>query len=458
MGQPSFAPRPQAVTAPSWGTDVNRHDWSPAARDQLFGSEQPCDDPSPAHAQAVAACRTNLTEVYRLSRDTVSADETTNQFLDFFASAEVTDAPPTGEPMRVVLMGRTMAGKSTLLAALTGGSAERIGDGRQRYSRDVFAAPAVDLHDVEIVDTPGVGARDGADDVARAMAEVPGADLVLWVAGNDSFQEETAQALRAVAFRGKPVVVALNCRAPLVDDLDRDDFLEDPNSAFDQHEGHFKTIRTHLSAAGVRPVAEVMLHAEAARQARTDGDYGAELGEASRLDTLLSVLEQESRERRIARRLLRAADEVRSQAQALTEALAAVEQAIREIVEVGRGMREDQEQRTTRLVDACKQRMDDDVIRLVGRRRGWHQHVTDFGPQIAEDWNREQAALVAELDGALKARLANLARAIDEATAAAEREWTTIIRPHLKVEGLRDFRGLWKRKAVGLWSGEAGRF
>ena len=64
--------------------------------------------------------------------------------------------------MRVVLMGRTMAGKSTLLAALTGGAAERIGVGAQRTSRDVFAAPALDLQDVEIVDTPGVGAKDGA--------------------------------------------------------------------------------------------------------------------------------------------------------------------------------------------------------------------------------------------------------------------------------------------------------
>lgn len=353
-------------------------------------------------------------------------------------------------------MGRTMAGKSTLLAALTGGFAERIGDGRQRYSRDVFAAPAVDLHNVEIVDTPGVGAKDGADDVARAMAEVPGADLVLWVASNDSFQEETAQALRAVAFRGKPVVVALNCRAPLVDELAREDFLEDPDSVFSQHEGHFKTIRAHLSAAGVRPVAEVMLHAEAAGQARADSDYGAGLREASRISALLAVLEQESRERRTARRVLREADEVRSQSQTLSDALVAVEQETREIVDVGRGMREDQERRTVRLLDACKQRMEDDVIRLVGRRRGWHENVTDFGPQVAEEWHKEQAALVAELDEALKARLTELSRAIDDATVAAEREWTTAVRPHLKVEGLRDFKGLWKRKAAGIVVGGGG--
>ncbi|MFJ4744970.1 GTPase [Streptomyces sp. NPDC088775] len=353
-------------------------------------------------------------------------------------------------------MGRTMAGKSTLLAALTGGSAERIGDGRPRYSRDVFAAPAVHLHDVEIVDTPGVGARDGADDVAQAMAEVPGADLVLWVASNDSFQEETAQELRAVALRGKPVVVALNCREPLVDDLDREEFLEDPDSVFAEHEGHFKMIRSHLSAAAVCPVAEVMLHAEAARQARADGDYGADLWEASRLSALLAVLEQESRKRRTARRVLREADEVRSQAQALRGALAAVERETREIVDVGRRMREDQERRTIRLVDACMQRMEDDVVRLVGRRKGWPQNVTDFGPQVVEQWNTEQAALVAELDEALEARLSNLARAIEEAAVAVEREWTTAVRPYLKVTGMRDFRGLWKRKAAGVAVGAGG--
>jgi gas vesicle protein len=314
----------------------------------------------------------------------------------------------------------------------------------------------VDLRDVEIVDTPGVGAKDGADDVALAMAEVPGADLVLWVASNDSFQEETAQALRAVAFRGKPVVVALNCRAPLVDDLDRDDFLEDPDSVFDQHEGHFKTIRSHLSVAGVRPVAEVMLHAEAARQARTDGDYGAELWEGSRLGTLLAVLDQESQERRVARRVLREADEVRSQAQALSECLDAVELEIRGIVQVGRGMSGDQERRAARLVGACSQRMEDDVIRLIGQRQGWHQTVVDFGPQVSEEWDKEQGALIAELDEALNARFTALSRAIDEAAVAAEREWTAAARPNLKVDGLGDFRGLWKRKAAGIVVGGGG--
>lgn len=435
---------------------TDRHDWSTAARDQFFGSESPVEDPSPAHRRAVAACRATFTAACDLSHDAVSADETTRQFLDVLTPMEVADAPRTGAPMRIVLMGRTMAGKSTLLAALTGSSAERIGDGRQRFSRDVFAAPAVGMHGIEIVDTPGVGAKDGADDVAMAMAEVPGADLVLWVASNDSFQEETAQALRAVALHGKPIVVALNCRAPLFDDLDREDFLDDKDSVYAEHEGYFDVIRSHLSAAAVRPVAEVMLHAEAARQVCADGDGGADLMEASRIGALLNVLEQENQCRRASRRVLREADAVRSPAQALSEALGVVEQGTREVVSVGRGMREDQERRTARQVDASLQTMEDDVTRLVGGRQGWHQDITDFGPKVAEQWDKEQAALVTELDDALEARLKYLWRAIEASAIAAEREWTTAIRPHLKVTGVRNFRGLWKGKAAGAVVGAGG--
>ena len=431
-------------------------DWSPAARDQLFDPEPEGEDALPAHTKAVASCRETLRAAHRLCVSAVSRDETAAQLLNVLTAVEVSDAPPSARPMRAVLMGRTMAGKSTLLVTLTGSSEERIGIGAQRTSQDVFAASAVDLRDVEIVDTPGVGAKDGAADVALAMAEVASADLVLWVASNDSFQEETAQALRAVAFRGKPVVVVLNCRAALVDDLDRDDFLEDPESVFDQHEGHFKTIRSHLSAAGVRPIAEVMLHAEAARQARTDVSHGAGLREASRLNNLLAILEQESRERRIARRVLREADEVRAQAQALSEAFGHVAEQTREIVYVGSRMREDQERRTARLVDACKQRMEGDVSRLVGQRQGWHQTITDFGPQVPEMWENEQEAVIADLDEALQERLTHLSRAIDEANVAAQREWTTAVRPDLKIEGLRDFRGLWKRRAVGVFVGGGG--
>lgn len=435
---------------------TKRHHWSAAAKEQFVGPESDGEDPLPAHAQAVVACRVVLAEAHRVSRESVTADETSGQFTGVLDAVEVIDAPPSARPMRVVLMGRTMAGKSTLLAALTGGSQNRIGVGAQRTSRDVFAAAAIDVPEVEIVDTPGVGAKDGAEDVALAMAEVPGADLVLWVASNDSFQEETAQALRAVAYRGKPVVVALNCRARLVDELDREDFLENPDSVFDQHEGHFKTIRSHLWSVGVRPVAEVMLHAEAARHACTDPNLGTELRNASRIDGLLGVLGKESRERRTARRVLREADEIRTQAQTITDAIAYVEQQVRQIVHVGIGLREDQEGRTTRLVQACRQTMEDDVIRIVGARRGWHQTVTDFGPQVADEWEKAQLVLTADLNNGLKGRLTQLSRSIGEASEEAQSEWALAIPSDLKIEGICDFRGLWKRQAAGLVVGGGG--
>lgn len=432
-----------------------RYDWSPAALDQFFGPDVIGEDPLPAHAKAIVACSATLTRAHRVSVSAVSNSETARHLLDSIAAVAIFDPSSGARPMRVVLMGRTMAGKSTLLAALTGGSVERIGVGAQRTSRDVFKAPAIHLQDVEIVDTPGVGAKDGAEDVALAMAEVLGADLVLWVASNDSFQEETAQALRAVAFRGKPIVVALNCRAKLVDDLDREDFLREPDAVFDQHEGHFNTIRAHLSAAGVRPIAEVMLHAEAARQALTDDESGPELANVSRIFSLLETLEREFRLRRTARRVLRQTDEVRTQAQLLGESVADVEQQIREIVRIGRGVRNDQQLRTTRLVDACQQRMEDDVIRIVGQRHGWHQTVSDFGLQVSEMWNEEQTSLIVDLDQALRKRLTQLSRTIIEASAAAEQEWAAVSRS-LNVEGLRDFRGLWKRRAAGVAIGAGG--
>ena len=233
----------------------SRQEWCPAVKEQFLRRRAEERGPVAGHSQAVAACRDALRDAYRAARVAVVAEEMTRPFDGLLMPSEISDGPlPSAPPMRVVLMGRTMAGKSTLLAAITGGSADRIGIGAQRTSRDVFAAPALDVPDLEIVDTPGVGAKDGDEDVATAMAEVPDADLVLWVASNDSFQEETARALRAVAFHGKPVVVALNCRAPLDDGLALEDFLDQPALVFGQHEGHLRTIRMHLATAGVRPV------------------------------------------------------------------------------------------------------------------------------------------------------------------------------------------------------------
>jgi predicted GTPase len=118
------------------------------------------------------------------------------------ASAALTTAD---RPLRVALMGGTMAGKSTLFEALTGGDGRRIGNGAHRTTREPLECPLSGLADVTLVDTPGVGAKDGPEDYLRAIEAMLDCGLVLWVASNDSTQQETAQALVTIADVGKPL-------------------------------------------------------------------------------------------------------------------------------------------------------------------------------------------------------------------------------------------------------------
>lgn len=100
--------------------------------------------------------------------------------------------------------------------------------------------------------------------------------------------------------------------------------------------------------------------------------------------------------------------------------------------------------------------MEDDAIGIIGQRHGWHQTVTDFGPQVSEQWEEEQDALVGEIAQALTSHLNKLSRAIAEASSAAHQEWSTATPSAPRIEGLRDSRGLWKRRAVGAAVGAGG--
>ena len=58
----------------------------------------------------------------------------------------------------VTLFGRTMAGKSTIREALTGGDGASIGKGAQRTTRDVCEYT---WNSLRIIDTPGIGVYEG---------------------------------------------------------------------------------------------------------------------------------------------------------------------------------------------------------------------------------------------------------------------------------------------------------
>jgi hypothetical protein len=199
-------------------------------------------------------------------------------------------------PFRVVLMGRTMAGKSTLFEFLTGGDGSRIGNGGQRFSRDVIDRMVVG-RDFEIVDTPGVGAMDGDDDFEIAFGQVSDADLILWVTADGATQQQTGRALERLADLGKPIIVALNCMREIRDDFDLEELLENPEVVFGGDSlGNLAPIRRHLSRGGARYITAIQVHALAAELSSRGGyaeDVRRGLLRCSRVEKLVAELDRQ---------------------------------------------------------------------------------------------------------------------------------------------------------------------
>lgn len=300
--------------------------------------------------------------------------------------------------MMVALMGRTTAGKSTLLEALTHGDGTRQGRGGQRTTRSVHSQVAVEIPRVILIDTPGVGARDGLEDWAAAFAQVPEADLILWVAANDNHQEETTRALRLLAVQGKPIVVALNCRYR-IDDLDGrltkdcDLFLRDPSLAFDEAADHAEILSRHLAAAGLPQVEVLPIHARAAFLSTTSRERAAELREASGIDDVIGLLT--AKRDSVLRSQLRALREVDRIREPLTKARIELKRAIEMgelIVLRERARTDDAEKRMRRSVDRVKEQLLNEIVIPIDARRRWHLGA-EPGKEVTQSWEAEAQAL-----------------------------------------------------------------
>jgi hypothetical protein len=161
-----------------------------------------------------------------------------------------------GDAARVVCIGRTKAGKSTLRFVLTGEGAEGIGKGGQRTTSVPITYR---WRGIDIVDTPGVGAYKGAVDDASALAATADADLVVWVAGSDSQQPATvAPVLQAIA-PGIPVHVVVNHKQAFTTDELAGDLA--PTVIFSDITGQETRIRTVLARvdAGATTIVHVNL-------------------------------------------------------------------------------------------------------------------------------------------------------------------------------------------------------
>lgn len=408
-------------------------------------------------------------------------------------------------PFRVVLMGRTMAGKSTLFEYLSGGDGSRIGDGGQRTSRDSCARPASGLDNarpasgldnaqptdgpdnaqpasgpdnaqpadgldnaqpadgpddtrpasgrrVELVDTPGVGAMDGREDYEVAFGQVADADLILWVATTQATQEQTGRALERLADLGKPILVALNCLADLTDEINLMDMLEEPERVFGgDAEGNLAPIRRHLLRAGGRYLDAIPVHAQAAGLARSGG---LDAGEArtlhanSRIDDLIGALAEQADRTGGQRRAVSVCDALRV---ALLDAAGAVAEAhatASAAHTASLGMQLEFRNRAVRRVDDAYAELTAAFATAIAARERWAETVdvdrdTD---ELNRRLDQEIATLRTELEQAAADAGQRLEADLQGIAIDVAEDWTG-----LTVDGFRDLGGrgtVWGNRAV----------
>lgn len=109
----------------------------------------------------------------------------------------------------IIVFGRTMAGKSTLMEILTHGNGKSIGNGSQRTTRDVRSYY---WNGLKITDVPGVCAFAGDADKKLALDAAKNADLILFLITQDGVQAEEAGFLAELKSFGKPVLGIVNAK------------------------------------------------------------------------------------------------------------------------------------------------------------------------------------------------------------------------------------------------------
>ena len=241
-------------------------DFEPIFRRALFGPAAP--------EGSALETRGALREVGERFVSSLSAhkpDELTDQALVDVREV-IAESEDAHDGVRVAMMGRTMSGKSTLFEFLTGGDGSLMGSGGQRTTRTPLERPSLLIPRCTLVDTPGVGARDGQRDREIAFEAARDCDLVLWVFANDSTQAETADALEELAELGKPLLLFLNCRERIDSEIRRKRLVADPERAYRDAEGHWLRVFEVLSSMGTAPLHRLVGHALAAQVGSRGGD------------------------------------------------------------------------------------------------------------------------------------------------------------------------------------------
>ena len=350
--------------------------------------------------------------------------------------------------LRVVLMGRTTAGKSTILEALTGGDGARRGDGRQRYTRDVEERPVAALPGVVLVDTPGVGAADGAEDFEMAFAQVPRADIVLWVASSEPTHEDTAKALRLLALYGKPIIILMNCRLDLEHPVRYHDFLANPEVTLHHGLEFVRAVERPLAHVGVRLPTAVAVHAEAAFRGSRGGPDSEELHRCSNVDALLRALNAELADNAEQRRLLRSFDALRTPAGEFLRELIRARRALAAVVRREEGITADLEATGT-AVDERAEKLTAELVRIVDARRSWHRSsAADPEGNVEKEWDREAEKMSKEVKAAIRAAHKDTATALQDISARVASDWSGLPLDEMGLDDLPDFDLVWLNRTA----------
>jgi hypothetical protein len=354
----------------------------------------------------------------------------------------------TDRPFRVVFMGRTMAGKSTLFEFFAGGDGARVGDGRQRATTDTCLRPSGSLG-FEIVDTPGVGAMDGEDDYTTAFTQVADADLVLWVGTDQATQELTGVALRQLGALGKPIIVALNCLTDLEDEIGWLDVTESPERVFGGHtEGNLAPINRHLAKVGASTSRAVLIHAQAALHSaghRHDESTSQLLRTNSRIDELLSALAKERDRSAPQRRILSICDRLRIEVLNAAAFAETIRGDLMTRSAAWRGGQRDFRRRASRRIDDAREQLLAAMTDSLGRRDRWYETV-DIEANISTLWAVEAKQMQDEITAAGKAVGEQLFADLEELSADTADDWASF--ESGTFDDLTGFGAVWGNRAV----------
>jgi predicted GTPase len=166
----------------------------------------------------------------------------------------------------LVLFGRTGAGKSTLIEALTSGDGISVSQGESDWTVDV--RPVI-WHECQLVDTPGINGwgrtERRADLEEKARLAVEAADIVLLCFDTQSQQEaEFAKVAEWANAYGKPIIAIINNRNPVWRNPHRESHRDKRANLSRTMLQHVSNVREGLANQGFGEVPVVCLSSKRA--------------------------------------------------------------------------------------------------------------------------------------------------------------------------------------------------